>query len=78
MRAGVAAIEAGERDPQRVEEVIRAGLAEADEAAEPDYVAVVDAASLIVPDRLGGDVRLLTAVKFGDVRLIDNMGVSIS
>ena len=78
LRAGLTAIADGERDPKVVEATIRSVLAEADEAAEPDYVAVVDAASLRVPEQLAGDVRLLTAVKFGDVRLIDNVGMSLT
>lgn len=77
LQAGVSAIEGGERDPKAVEAVVRAMLATAPAAAEPDYIAVVDAASLRTPAVLEGDIRLLTAVYFGDVRLIDNVGVSI-
>ena len=76
LRSGVAAIEAGEVDPSAVESIIRDELASAPDAADPDYVAVVDAASLTRPDRLEGAVRVLTAVRFGDVRLIDNMGTT--
>lgn len=78
LQAGVAAIEAGERDPQAVQAVIASVLATAAAAAEPDYIAVVDAASLLTPDLLAGEIRLLTAVHFGDVRLIDNVGVTAS
>lgn len=77
LRAGLEAIEAGERDPLVVEALVRREISKAAGASEPDYVAVVDAASLVVPERLEGEVRLLTAVKFGDVRLIDNMGITI-
>ncbi len=77
LQAGAAAIEGGERDPQAVEAVVRAVLAGGVHCEEPDYVAVVDAASLAVPERLAGSVRLLTAVRFGDVRLIDNLGVDL-
>ena len=77
LNAGVAAIEAGERSPAAVEAAIRQILATALDADEPDYVAVVDASSLRVPERLEGEVRLLTAVRFGEVRLIDNVGVVI-
>ena len=52
-------------------------LATATLADEPDYVAVVDAASLLTPETMSGEVRLLTAMAFGDVRLIDNVGVII-
>lgn len=76
LQAGVTAIEGGERDPNAVEAIIRAVLATAPAAAEPDYIAVVDAASLRTPDIIEGETRLLTAVYFGDVRLIDNVGVT--
>lgn len=77
LQVGIDAIDAGERDPAAVEAAIRTHLATATHAEEPDYVAVVDAASLLVPERLDGDVRVLTAVRFGDVRLIDNKGTTI-
>ncbi len=75
LQAGVTAIEGGERDPAAVEAIIRAIIATAPLAAEPDYIAVVDAGSLQTPEILSGEIRLLTAVYFGDVRLIDNVGV---
>lgn len=77
LQAGGAAIAAGERDPLAVEAVIREVLATAAGVNAPDYVAVVDSASLRTPDTLAGETRLLTAVSFGDVRLIDNIGVTI-
>lgn len=77
LQAGAAAIGAGERDPAAVAAIIEAVIETAPDAEAPDYVAVVDAASLRTPDELSGEVRLLTAVKFGDVRLIDNIGVLI-
>ena len=76
LQAGVTAIEGGERDPAAVEAIVRAIIATAPLAAEPDYIAVVDAASLRTPEILSGEIRLLTAVYFGDVRLIDNVGVT--
>lgn len=78
LQAGVAAIEAGERAPAAIEAAVRAVIATAPGAAAPDYVAVVDAASLRTPDVLAGEIRLLTAVHFGDVRLIDNVGVTVA
>lgn len=78
LQAGARAIDAGERDPATVEAAIREVIATAPGASEPDYVAVVDSASLRTPDTLSGETRLLTAVRFGDVRLIDNIGVVIS
>jgi pantoate--beta-alanine ligase len=75
LRAGASAVESGERDPAAVEAIIRAILASAPDAEEPDYIAVVDAHSLRTPTVLDGQIRLLTAVKFGEVRLIDNVGI---
>ena len=77
LQAGAAAIESGERDPGRVEQVVRDVITTAPDA-ELDYVAVVDADSLRTPPTLAGETRLLTAVRFGDVRLLDNIGVSIT
>lgn len=77
LQAGVRAIERGMRDPADVEALIIAELATAPGAAEPDYVAVVEADSLRTPEVLSGEIRLLTAVQFGDVRLIDNVGVTV-
>jgi pantoate--beta-alanine ligase len=53
-----------------------AGIVEAEPLAELDYVAVVDADSLTVPEPLGGRLRLLVAARFGRARLIDNVGVT--
>ena len=78
LQAGAAAIDGGERDPAVVEAAVRAVLSTASAAQAPDYVAIVDTASLRTPDVLDGDIRLLTAVHFGDVRLIDNIGVNVS
>ncbi len=77
LRAGADSIEGGETDPAIVESVVRSELSQARYADAPDYVAVVDAVSLEVPATLSGEVRLLTAVRFGDVRLIDNVGVTV-
>jgi len=75
--AGVAAIEAGDTDPNGVADAVRSEFRSIESAASADYVAVIDAADLLVPDVLAGDIRLLTAVRFGDVRLIDNVGVNV-
>ncbi len=79
LRTGAAVVLAGEDDPGAVVDAMAAVV-----ATEPlgrlDYVAVVDAADLSVPDRLdrpGRDLRLLAAVRFGAARLIDNLGVTI-
>lgn len=77
LQAGAAAIASGERDPVVVADVVRGLIKTASGAEDPDYVAVVDTASLRTPDVLSGETRLLTAVRFGDVRLIDNIGVTV-
>lgn len=76
LRAGAAAIGAGERDPAAVRELV-AGIIEAEPLAELDYAEVVDADSFTVPDPLAGTLRLLAAVRFGRARLIDNVGVTV-
>ncbi|MGI8492173.1 MAG: pantoate--beta-alanine ligase [Acidimicrobiales bacterium] len=56
--------------------VVRHAMARA-LAGEPrfdlDYAEVVDPATMAVPARLGGDVRLLIAARVGRTRLIDNV-----
>jgi pantoate--beta-alanine ligase len=74
LRAGVAAVEGGARDPQVVRAAMEAVIT-AEPRAELDYAAVVDAATLKVPDPLVGTLRLLIAARFGKARLIDNVGV---
>jgi pantoate--beta-alanine ligase len=74
LQAGVAAVEAGARHPEVVRAAMEAVIA-AEPRAELDYAAVVDAATLEVPDPLAGTLRLLLAARFGKARLIDNVGV---
>jgi pantoate--beta-alanine ligase len=76
LQAGRAAIDAGERDPARVRDLM-AGLISAQPLAQLDYAEVVDARSLQVVDPLAGELRLLTAVRFGKARLIDNLGARV-
>ena len=76
LRAGAAAITAGERDPAAVRDLM-AGIIEAEPLARLDYAAVVDADSFLVRDPLTGNLRLLAAVSFGRARLIDNVGVTV-
>lgn len=76
LRAGAAAIGAGERDPAAVRELV-AGIIQAEPLAQLDYAEVVDAHSFTVPDPLAGNLRLLAAVRFGRARLIDNVGVTV-
>ncbi|HUQ40630.1 MAG TPA: pantoate--beta-alanine ligase [Acidimicrobiales bacterium] len=76
LRAGIAAIEAGERDAAAVRTVMSA-IVGAEPLATLDYAEVVDAHDLTVPARLAGELRLLIAARLGRARLIDNMGVTV-
>jgi pantoate--beta-alanine ligase len=76
LQAGVASIVAGERDPGAVRELIAAIVA-AEPLAELDYAEVVDATTLARPDVLTGEIRLLTAARFGRPRLLDNLGLLV-
>jgi len=75
LRAGVAAVEAGERDPAAVRAAMHAVLDPVPEA-EVDYLDVVDAGTLAAVDPLQGELRLLAAARFGRARLIDNLGAT--
>jgi pantoate--beta-alanine ligase len=72
LQAGRADIDAGERDPAKVRDLMR-DLIAAQPLAELDYAEVVDARTLQVVDPLAGELRLLAAVRFGKARLIDNL-----
>jgi len=76
LRAGVATVLAGERDPAAVRTLV-AQIIEAEPLAQLDYAEIVDADSLRIPDPLAGNLRLLAAVRFGRARLIDNVGVTV-
>lgn len=76
LRAGIDAINAGERDPAAVQALIRELISGEPLVADPDYVAVVDAATLQSINPLAGDVRLLLAAQVGKARLIDNIGTT--
>lgn len=73
LRAGVAAVDAGERDPAAVRAAMHAVLDPVPEA-DVDYLEVVDAATLQPVEPLTGELRLLGAARFGPARLIDNVG----
>ena len=74
LRAGAAAIAAGERDAGAVGRAM-AEVAAAEPLVALDYAVAVDAGDLRPADRLGPDVpvRLLIAAQVGPVRLIDNL-----
>ena len=74
--AGIAAIEAGERDTATVDRIM-AEVVEAEPLAALDYAAAVDAATLTQPTALAPATRLLLAARVGATRLIDNCGVDI-
>ena len=80
LRAGAAAVLAGERDPGAVRATMAAVIA-GEPLGELDYAEVVRASDLSVPSTLDpeevpGDLRLLAAVRFRSARLIDNLGVT--
>jgi pantoate--beta-alanine ligase len=76
LRSALEAIEGGERDAAEVITLIRAMLAEAP-LGEVDYVEVVDAGELIPVQTLRGTCLIALAVRFGPVRLIDNVRVTV-
>jgi pantoate--beta-alanine ligase len=63
--------EAGERDAGALRSVMRAVLA-TEPLARVDYVSVADGSTLRELERVDGPALLSLAVRFGDVRLIDN------
>ena len=70
------AVEKGERSASSLEALIQGMLKEAS-LAEIDYVEIVDAASMAPLEELHGDCLVAVAVRFGDVRLIDNVRVAV-
>ena len=71
--AGIESVRAGEIDPAVVRIAMEQTLVAAS-LAEIDYTAAVSASDLTGSGPLIGEVRLLVAVYFGRVRLIDNAG----
>lgn len=74
--SGLAALADGERDPAAVEAAMAAVIADVP-LATLDYVAAVQADTLVADASLHDEVRLLLAVDFGSTRLIDNDGAVI-
>jgi pantoate--beta-alanine ligase len=71
-----ARVAAGERDAT----LLRQGVVErisAAPGARLDYAAVVDADTLQPLDRIGGEVLVAVAARFGSTRLIDNVLISV-
>ena len=71
LRAGVNAVADGETDAETVRRVM-AYLINAEDLAELDYAAVVDAATLEPLETVTDNTRLLVAANVGPARLIDN------
>ena len=78
LKAGVATVWAGERDPSAVCSLIGEIIA-AEPEADLDYVALVDPATLEPPAGVlePGTYRLLTAARFGIPRLLDNIALEV-
>lgn len=78
LKAGVATVAAGERDPDVVRRLVGDVIA-AEPRAELDYVALVDPATLepVEGELAPGTYRLLTAARLGRPRLLDNVAVTV-
>ncbi len=72
LRAAEASWVAGERSGKALRAAMRAVLA-AEPLADPEYVSVADPATLDELDEPTGPALLSMAVRFGDIRLIDNL-----
>ncbi|MFL5832788.1 MAG: pantoate--beta-alanine ligase, partial [Solirubrobacterales bacterium] len=70
LRAAEEAVEAGERDAERVRAAALAAMAAQD--VEPDYLATVNPDTLEPITTLNGRVLVAVAARVGPVRLIDN------
>ena len=76
LEAARVAVEEGERSVPRLKTLIQGILNEAP-LAEIDYVDIVDAANMTPLEELRGKCLVALAVRFGDVRLIDNVRVAV-
>jgi pantoate--beta-alanine ligase len=72
--AGAAAIRGGETDAARLR-TLMGSMVDAAPYARLDYVEVADAETLQPQQVAGPTSRLFGAVRFGQARLIDNVGV---
>jgi len=77
LRSAVELAEAGERDASVVRRHVLELIADEPLVSPPDYVAIVDAATLEPLDRLAGEVRIILAAQVGRPRLLDNIGVTL-
>ncbi len=78
LKAGAAAVLAGEREPAAVTDLVGQIIA-AEPSAELDYVALVDPATLEAQtaELRPGTYRLLTAARIGRPRLLDNIALTV-
>lgn len=77
LREGAGRVEAGERDPRAVKELVEDRISEAPLAAI-DYVEIVRTSDLRPPGRLEGRILIAVAVWFGQTRLIDNVILDVT
>jgi pantoate--beta-alanine ligase len=71
LAAAEAAVESGERDPERVLATARAVLDSA--GIEPEYLELRSAEDLSPVERVNGSTLLAVAARVGPARLIDNV-----
>ena len=71
IRAGEAAVAAGERDGAALR-ALMAAIVEAEPLARIDYIEVVDGATMQPTDRISASALIAMAVYIGSTRLIDN------
>ena len=73
LREGKRAFKAGERNAAKIAQIVEETI-NSEPLAKIDYIAVVDSNSLEPIDKIGDAESLIAAaVRFGDVRLIDNV-----
>ncbi len=77
LRSAVELATGGERDAGMVRQHILDMIATEPLVSAPDYVAVVDAASLEPLEQLAGQVRFILAAQVGRPRLLDNIGITL-
>lgn len=70
------AIMAGERDTDRVRNLLQATIGTSPEA-NVDYAEIYDATTLADVKEIDGSVLIALAVRFGTTRLIDNLIVEV-
>ena len=78
LEKAAALAESGESNASKIAEIVR-GTIESEPLAQIDYIAVVDNETLEPIERMTETVALIAvAVRFGDVRLIDNIVLGVT